>query len=154
MAEEDVALFPAWREGLRRFMSAGFNAGDSIEHQWFYDAFGIDMPTPETPCKDAEKAKLQWLGAFETLREHLLTEHQIALASVRGYGYRVVPPGDQTKWAEGEGMDDIKSAARKMGMRLTNVNLSVLDADRRRENADALARLSMLSGMVKRLGSA
>lgn len=153
MAEDEIALYPAWREGLRRFVAENFKPGQTIDYEWFYAAFGITMPGPDTTYKDAERAKLQFLGAFETMREHLLTENQIALANVRGLGYRIVAAGDQTKWAEHEGIDDVKSAVRKMGLRMTNVDMTHLSADKRRENADALARLSMLSGMVKQIGS-
>ncbi len=152
MAEDvDFTLFPPWKEGLKRFNEAGYKAGDVIEREWFYDAFGIEMLKATTPFADAERLRLQFLSAFELLREHLLIEYQVALATIRGFGYRVLPPTEQTKWAETEGMDDIKSAARKMGVRLTNVDLTTLDDGHRKENADALARLSMLRGMVRKI---
>ena len=109
------------------------------------------MPKPDMLNSDAEKLKLQFLSAFEMLREYLHVEKQIALATIRGYGYRVIPPADQTKWAENEGMDDIKAAARKLGVRLANVDLTELKDEQRKENADALARLSMLRGMVRQI---
>ena len=85
------------------------------------------------------------------LRTHLLVEEQIALATIRGYGYRVVPPAEQTRWAETEGIEEVKAAARKMGVRLANVDLTELTDERRKENADALTRLSMLRGMVRQI---
>lgn len=150
--EDETFLYPAWKEGLKRFREAGFAAGDTIEHAWFFEAFGLQMPAPETPCKEAEKTRLQFLSAFETMRQVLLEEHQVALANVRSRGYRVVPPSEQTKWAENEGILDVKHAMRKMASRLTNVDMTAISAESRKDNADALARLSMLSGMVKQIG--
>ncbi len=148
--DSDVLLYPAWREGVKRFLAQGYQEGDEIKHEWFYEAFGLDMPQPETPLRQAERTKLQFLSAFEELRAELLEKHQIALANVRGYGYRVVPAVQQTRWAEAECVEQVKSAMRKMGERLSNVNMARLDADQRKENADALARLSMMASMLKR----
>lgn len=147
----DFQFYPAWREGVRRFLAANHGEGDQIEHSWFYEAFGLEMPEPDTPLKEAERTRLQFLSAFEEMRLHLLTEHQVALASVRGFGYRVVPAGQQTRWAETEGIADVKQSMRKMRDRLTNVNMTHLDAGSRQENADSLARLSMLAGFVRKL---
>lgn len=151
-SEDDTFLFPAWKEGIKRFRDAGFAAGDTVEHGWFFEAFGLQMPAPDTPCREAEKTRLQFLAAFETMRQVLLEEYQVALASVRSIGYRIVPPAEQTKWAESEGIEDVKHAMRKMASRLTNVDMTAISAERRKDNADALARLSMLSGMVKQIG--
>lgn len=150
MAEaSELQLYPAWREGLRRFLAEGFERGTKIEHSWFYDAFSIDMPSPTTPLKEAEKLKLQFLSAFEEMRSALLTEHQVALASIHGFGYRVVPPEEQTTWAEREGVEQVKRSLQKMGDRMINVDLAALSGDLRKQNADALARFAMLSGMVR-----
>ena len=141
-------LYPAWREGLRRVLAAEPAPGKTFTHEWLYEAFGIEMPAPETPLKTAERAKMQYLSAFDAMREHLLTEHQIALDNIRGVGYRVVAPEEQTAWAEQDGLVDMRMSMRKMMLRMSNVDLAKLDADHRRQNADALARASMLSGMV------
>lgn len=147
--EQDTALYPAWREGYKRFVSEGFTPGDEIPKEWFYNAFGIEMPAPTCPVKEADKARLEFMAAFLAMRESLLTERQVALANMRGYGYRVVTPQEQTRWAEEEGIDEVKHAVTKMGTRLVNVDLAALDGTQRKENADALARLSMMRGMIR-----
>jgi len=151
MDEEALRQFPAWREGLKRFHAAGFKAGDTIPHQWFYDAFEINRPSDETPFAAAERAKLSYVAAFERLRTELLEAHQIGLASVAGVGYRIVPPPEQTSWAEKECIADLRSALSKGAGRLANVNLTDLTPQQRCENADALARLSFLAGSLKRV---
>lgn len=149
--ENFIQLHPAWRQAVADFLAGNFQPGHVLEFGWLYEHFTLAAPTGNTTLDVADKTQLQFLRAFNEFQDALLTEHQVALANVRGVGYRVVHPGEQTQWAEGEGIAEIKRAARKLGSRLTNVNLSLVDATKRRENADALARLSMLSGTVRRI---
>jgi hypothetical protein len=144
-----VQQYPAWREAVKRVISEKYTAGDVLDFAWLYDAFLIDRPTPETPLADAQKAELRFLGHFKDFEEALLTEHQIALSNVRGVGYRIVAAGEQTGWAEDQGTQEVKKALRKLRDRLTNVDLLQLNAEQRKQNADALARLAMMAGMTK-----
>lgn len=150
MSEHLLQQYPAWREAIKAFMQARFAPGDTIDFGWLYDNFLITRPVGTTTLAEAQRAELQFLSQFKAFEDALLTEHQIALSNVRGVGYRIVPPAEQTTWAEGQGVQDVKKAIRKLGDRLTNVDLVQLTAEGRKENADALARLAMLSGMVKR----
>lgn len=143
--------YPAWREAIKSFMGEAFAPGDTVSFDWLYEHFLIDRPAPDTALADAQKAELQFLGQFKAFEEALLTEHQIALANVRGVGYRVMPAAEQTRWAEEVGAAEVKKAVRKLGDRLTNVDLAQLTTEQRKENADALARLAMMTGMVKRV---
>lgn len=149
MSEHLLQQYPAWREAIKAFMDAKFASGDTMTFDWLYEHFLIKRPLGTTLLADAQKAELQFLGQFKQFEDALLTEHQIALTNVRGVGYRIVPPGEQTGWAEGQGVGEIKKAVRKLADRLTNIDLAQLTVDQRKENADALARLAMLSGMVK-----
>lgn len=144
-----VQQYPAWREALRSFAAQKFKPGDVLTFDWLYAAFLIKRPAKDTPLSEAQSAELQFLSQFKSFEDALLTEQQIALANVRGVGYRVVPPAEQTGWAEREGIIEIKRAIRKLGDRLTNVDLVALDGDQRKQNADALARLGMMGGMLR-----
>lgn len=149
MQEQLLQQYPAWREAIKAFMEGKFAPGDTITFDWLYEKFLIQRPIGTSLLADAQKAELQFLSQFKSFEDALLTEHQIALTNVRGVGYRVVPPGEQTGWAEGQGVGEVKKAVRKLADRLTNIDLTQLTTEQRRENADALARLAMLSGMVK-----
>lgn len=150
MSEHLLQQYPAWREAIKSFIGERFAQGDTVSFEWLYEHFLIVRPDGTTPLADAQKAELQFLSQFKAFEDALLTEHQIALSNVRGVGYRIVPAAEQTRWAEESGVSEVKKAIRKLGDRLTNVDLAQLTQDQRRENADALARLAMLSGMVKR----
>jgi len=103
-----------------------------------------------TPA-DLAKLELQYLSQLNGFQTALLEEHQVALANVKGEGYRIVAPHEQTPWAERQGIADVRKAIRKLATRLTNVDFAQLGTEDRKANADALARLGMMGGMVKQI---
>lgn len=147
--DERLELLPPWREALRRFAESGFRAGDTITHAWFFEAFGLPLRTAETTAMEWEKVALQFMRHFCSLREALLTERQMDLASTRGVGYRIVPPSEQTSLAYGDCVAELRRAFRRGLDRIINVDQSKLTAEQRRENADALAKMSQLRAMTK-----
>lgn len=148
---DPIELHPAWRQALAGFHEQGFEAGDLVDFDWLYGAFKITRPGPATCYEDAKKADFAFVAAMEPFRAALLREHQIALANVRGLGYRIVPPPEQTEWAETTGLREAKRALGKMGHRLSFVDMRQLNAAQRRANADALTRYAMLVGLTKRI---
>ena len=149
-----VELHPAWRQAIKDFVSAEFKPGHVLDYDWLYAHFKIPQPSGSSSLNDAEQAQLRFLSAFKNFEETLLTDHQTALQNVRGIGYRIVPPKDQTEWAEKDGFSEIRKAYRKLGDRLSNVAIDQLSAEDRKKNADALARYAMLKAMVKRVAKA
>ena len=45
----ELPVYPVWREVLKRFPLAGFTWGDIIPHEWFYEQFGLTLPTDDMP---------------------------------------------------------------------------------------------------------
>jgi hypothetical protein len=141
---------PFWRLAVKNFLDGGFAPGDIVSFEWLYGQFEIVRPAPDTPLAQAQKAELAFLSAFQSFQEALLADHQIALDSVKGVGYQIIPPARQTAWAEDRGDTELKKALRKRRDRLVNVNMTSLTQGERRQNADALARLGALAGMAQR----
>lgn len=148
-----IDLHPIWRQAIQDFIDAKFSPGDTVTHDWLYEHFRIDRPRPATPLEIAQKAELQFLSSFKAFEECLLEDYQIALASVRGVGYKLVPPKEQTAWAEKDGYGEIRRAYRRLGSRLSNVDMAQLTVDERKQNADAMARFAMLKTMVKQVSA-
>jgi len=148
---ENVKLFPAWRQAVRDFLDADFAPGTIVTHAWLEAAFGIEPLADEKPLTAGEFRDRQfvWLQAVEAFKAELLEEHQIMLSSVRGEGYRMVPPSEQTSLTNEKFENDARRIYRTAAQRLKNVRLAELPEPQRRENADAIARLAMLRGMQK-----
>lgn len=147
----EVQVYPPWREAVKRFLGAGFQPGAVVPHAWFWEAFGLDMPRPDTPAIEYDRLKFAFMKQFEPFRTELLTEHQIDISSQRSQGYRITPPADQTQKAFGDGITDIRKGLRRMAARVSNTNLTQLSAEQRRENADTLAKVSILAQAVRRV---
>lgn len=150
MSDHLLQQYPPWREAINVFLKEEHKPGDTLDFKWLYDNFALERPQKDTPFHQVQKTELQFLAQFKSFEEALLTEYQIALANVRGVGYKIVPPGEQTDWAERTGVGEVKKALRKQRDRLTNIDLPQLTPEQRKANADALARLAMMASMVKR----
>jgi len=97
----------------------------------------------------AERLQLQFLNQFKLFQGALLKNHQIDLTSERGKGYLILAPKDQTKVAFEDGLAEIKKDLRRMVNRLANVDYAQLTAEQRKENADHLAKVAAMSGMIR-----
>lgn len=143
----DLDLYPAWREALKQWPSSGFTWGDTIPHEWFYEAFRLEPVRDEMTVKEAESIRLKFLGQFESFRRALLEEHRQDLCSVRGYGYEIVTPAEASRRATDDEMHEVRKAMRNLRRRLTFVALEQMTDEQRRENADLLARAASLGRM-------
>lgn len=142
-----VTKIPAWKEALDNFT---FCYGDVIPHKWFYVHFGLKEPTATTRYGESKESAMLFMANFKRLEDALLEERQMALRNIRGEGWEVVTPNEQTDWAMHTGTHEMKKALRKMYSRQMNVNHSMLTIEEKKENADSLARTSMLNSMLGR----
>lgn len=151
MAEQDIALFPAWRQAVEDFL-AEFKYGDLVPHDWLEAHFGmLTIEDGERLTAAAFKARqFAWLANIEAFKSELLTGHQVCLESVRGEGFRWIPPGEQTGMATKEFERDARKTFRAVGQRLKHVRLGELSDSQRGENTDAIAKVSQLRGMTRK----
>ena len=143
--------FPAWKQAAADFLNE-FKYGDMVTHAWMEQRFGMPSLNESqrmTPEQFRER-QFEWLANVEAFKSALLKEHQVCLQSVRGEGYRWVPPHEQT----GVAVKEFESSARKVfrtaGNKLRNLRHLELTDDQRRANMDAIAKVSALSGMTGR----
>lgn len=146
---EEVTLHPRWKQAVQDFLASGFKPGDVISHAWLAEHFGMPLieDTSKVSAADYRERQFEWLASIELFKTQLLMDHQVFLRSVYGEGYRWVPPGEQTGAAIKEFEQDARRAYRKAGLRLANVRHEELTDEQRRENIDAIARVSMLQNM-------
>lgn len=141
-------IHPAWRQTVED-ISTQFTYGDVITHDWLYEHLHIKKPNVATE-EQWKKIQFRLLNDVESIKEELLIEHQFYLDSLRGQGYRVVDPNDQTDVAWNKlrkGFRKLFSAAEKA---LSNVNYDLLTDDSRKSNNNKLACLSSIRLMAKR----
>jgi len=150
MAENvELKEFPAYRQAVRDFL-AEFEYGQTVSHSWLVARFGLPEADEKMSVASFQARQFEWLAAIEAFKSVLLHEHQVMLQSVRGEGYRWVLPSEQTAAATREFERDAGRAFRAVGSRLRNIRASELTDDQRRENVDAIAKVSMLRGTVRK----
>ncbi len=146
--EEIVEAPEGWRVAITAFDESDFTYGTIIPKSWFYEAFGIDEPKPQTSLKQAQADTLKHLASFENLKSYLLNERSMALRSVYGVGHEIVMPTEQTEWAETEMDREMKKAFARSSERLINIDHNQLTSQQTTENANALARLGAARALV------
>lgn len=149
-AHGELTREPAWRDAVEEFMSAGFQPGEIILHEWFYQQFGICKPEDCSDYKTAIRARLEYVAAIEGLKRELLEEYQVAIKAARGKGYEIVPPEEQTEWAEDNLKQDLRKAVATSRNRLVNIRLDELTDEQRKANLDAQARLSFFRKQARK----
>ena len=135
-------IYPDHKQAIIDLLSEGAEPGKLIAHEWLDHHLRLNPNAKDYPFK-----RLSGVEAFKT---QLLVEHKIHLQSVRGKGYMIVAPENQTRVAIEDAMAGIGKSIQRGVLRLTNVDAERLSDDGRKENTDALSRLAALGGMAKK----
>jgi len=147
----EVTILPTWKQAVLDFLQE-FSYGSLVSLDWLEERFGLPSLSESkrmTPDQYRER-QFEWLANIEAFKECLLKEHQVCLQSVRGKGYRWVPPHEQTDFAVREFERDARRVFRQTGNKLRNLRHTELTDDQRRANLDATTKLSALAGMTKK----
>lgn len=145
-----VHMLPAWRNAAAELFSGQYSYGDVIAHETLREALRLPEPTGRLSREEWEAWRLALVAQVDALSDWLLEEKNMCLRNIQGQGYMIVEPSEQTDFAVKHGRKKIRAELRKMGRRLSFVDHGALTADQRKENADALARLSFMEQQFNR----
>lgn len=145
----NVSKHPLYRQAVSDFL-VQFNYGDMVTHEWLATRFGMPAvgDADKLTADKFRERQFEWLANVEAFKSVLLKDHQVCLQSVRGKGYRWLPPHEQTDVVVGEFQRGAKKIFTVAGSKLRNLRLSELSDDQRRTNMDAVAKISALAGMA------
>lgn len=147
----ELTTLPSWRQAAHDLLQQ-FGYGDLVSLEWLEGKFGLPSisDSQRMTAEEFKERQFEWLANIEAFKEYLLKEHQVCLQSVRGKGYRWVPPHEQTALAVREFERDARRVFRQTGSKLRNLRHTELTEDQRRANIDATAKLSALAGMTRK----
>lgn len=147
----ELTKTPRWKQAVEELL-AEFAYGDLITHEWMERRFGMPSldDSQRLTAEQFRERQFEWLANVEAFKSALLKDHQICLQSVRGEGYRWVPPHEQTGVAVKEFEQSARKVFRNAGNKLRNLRHLELTDEQRRSNMDAIAKVSALSGMTGR----
>lgn len=137
-----VELFPEYKKAVQDLLSEEVSPGRIISHKWLDEKLMLDKEDPEY--------FFQKMSRFQEFRMELLTVHKIHLGNLRGKGYIIIAPEDQTESAVIGTMSDISKSIKKGALYLNNVDIGKLGDSDRKKNADALEKISALKSMFKK----
>lgn len=148
---EELQLLPEWRQAVKDFLASEFKQGDTIPKAWLEVHFGMTELHDGKPLLPNQwnARQFEWMRNMDAFRSELLDHHRIYLENVIGHGYRIVPPREQTVAAQEKFEREAKKSYRNAANTLKNIKVNELTETERRENLDAVAKLSMLRGMHK-----
>jgi len=144
---DKLPLYPAWRQAEVQLLAQGLTYGSLVTDEQLKMLLGI--PEPKTVA-DVTRIQLLFMSQREALRESLLENHQMMLRRTEGIGYTVVPPEQQTRIALEDRTREVKRALSKLAREVSHVQQEQLTDAQRKENADAIAKVGSLSGMVRK----
>lgn len=148
---DGVTVLPSWRQAAEDFLQA-FHYGDMVPLDWLEARFDIPgLGESETlTAEQFRDRQFAWLANIEQFKDFLLRDHQVLLESVRGKGYRWVPPHEQTDVAMREFQHGARKLFRVAGSRLQNLRHLELTEEQRKVSTDAATKLTALRGMTRR----
>lgn len=132
-------------KALELFFADNFADGQLISHVWL--EWALNLPKPKT-AQEMVNSQFVILDRVEQFKSALLTQHQIFVVSVRGQGYRIVPPSDQAFIAVDTAMRGVRREFSKCQEVMKNTRFAELDADQAKRHTDAQVKVSALTGMV------
>lgn len=135
---------------IRKIHEDGYTFGSIIPESFFLKHFRI------VPAKTAEQQKenqILYATYMGRVRELLLNDSKFLLVTKTGVGQEILKPQDQTEYSCSEFKKDINKIYRKTLDRLTNIDIASLSDIEKKENSDAIAKLSFFSNRkIKQLG--
>ena len=145
MSDVNVLDQPSWAAAAASIVIDGFGYGDEIPHSYLYAALGLEMPEPDTKFKDFNKTSMLYMEAIFKIKEYLLVEKRMALKSIKGRGFVIVAPKDQTSFALEEVEKAMKRALSQGAKRVAYTNTDMLSTEERVANANAKAKIAGLA---------
>jgi hypothetical protein len=121
--------------------------GDILSHDWI--KYALDIPTAKT-VDDFERIQWILLARVDAFKDWMLVQRQIALQSVRGKGYYIVPPNEQARFAADEAMKHVKKGLQQADKVLTHARLADMDDDAKKRHTDTHIRLTGIGQLMSR----
>lgn len=115
--------------------------GTIVTHEYLRSLLRCDPP-PFGTHDDFIAYSFELLQAVDSLKTELLHTHRILLRNLRGSGYQLVEPSQQTTIAMERFVDSFHRAIRRAGEELEYINHSLLNQEERQKNTEAKAKIA------------
>lgn len=128
---------------IYNYFKHGYKDGDLISHEWL--KWALDLPAAMTA--ENQIIKMERIAQFKNA---LLEEHSIYIDSVRGKGYRVVPPNDQAYVASSNAGKEVLKSLKTCEKRLKHTRTELLNIEEAKRHTDTQIRIAGMTAMMNR----
>lgn len=138
--------------GLLYEIAETFGDGSLIKHEWLKERFGLKELVLEEydSVKDflnaIETQQFAYMTLVDRLRWDLLKEYKMYIRNIRGDGYEIVQPNDQTQYGFDTFVGDVKKAIRIAGLIMNNVQQ--VDLAQQAKDNDLRAKFGIMKQML------
>lgn len=143
---ENIEEIPAWlTNAISEFDKDGRKSGDILSHEWI--KWALNIPAVK---KLSEVDDIQWilLQRVEAFKDYLLKERKIALRTIRGKGYYIVPPSEQAQFAVEEAMRLVRKGLDKGDKILDYARIEEMDNESAKRHTDTQIRMCGIRGIM------
>ena len=135
---------------IKRIRAVGYTFGSIIPKEFFHENFRLKTPVTAADKVEYDVLYMNYMGE---LRARLLFESKFLLVPKNGIGQEIIDPREQTGYSTDEFKREINKIYRKTRDRLLNIDMTKLSDVEKKENSDAIAKLSFFSNRkIKQLG--
>lgn len=133
-------------------IASNYSDGALIPHQWLKDKLGLkkldlnDFESPEEFIKGHEVQQFAYMSFIDNIRWQLLEKENIYLRNIRGDGYVILNPKDQTKFGYDRFINEMKKLTKECDMIMNRVK-NVPEEQRSKDN-DMRAKFSIMRTML------
>lgn len=142
----------AWENFISE-IAANYGDGRLISHEWLKEKFGLkelrldDYDSIEEYLKARDNQQFAYMTVVDAVRWELLEQEKMYIASVRGDGYKILNPNDQTQFGYDQFVSDIKKAVREAGAIMNNV--LPVDIYNQAKDNDLRAKFGLIKQMLE-----
>jgi hypothetical protein len=129
--------------------SQQFTYGSLIKKDWLIDKFSIEFPEFGRK-KDFDDANFEFLQNMEGFKNIMLEDYQMHLKVVRGEGYLIVQPKEQSDIAMESLKDSVANDIRKAVKILTHINEAFLNQDDIRKRDEQQGKIAAISAFTRK----
>ncbi len=144
--EKNVDFDQPWRRAVKKFENQNYDYGDLILHSWIEQA----MELPELTPKNIDEWYSIKINNLQNFIDYMLNENKMFLINVKGVGYKICHPKEQTGVAMRQFINTVQAKAAKTTHILEQLDLRRLNSREKRQRTDAMAQLSQIKGFVKK----
>ena len=133
-------------------IATNYSDGKLISHEWLNEKFGLkrliieDFETTEDFIKGLQMQQFSYMTLVDTLRFQLLESEKMYIKNVRGDGYTILNPKDQTQYGYDYLLKTVRQAIKEASLIMTNVR--AVPIEQQYKDNDLRAKYSILKQML------